>query len=801
MNTKHIFFILFAGLFLLSVMASDSYAAATGGTITSDGQFIVHTFTANGTFNITTPITNATILVVAGGGGGACAGGGGAGGLIYQTGYNINSNTNVIIGQGGLGRVDTQGYNGTNSIFNNLTAAGGGAGGGYVVSPQGANGGSGGGTAQGGSYQIGLGTAGQGRNGSNNGGFDVINPYPGGGGGGAGTNAAIPAGGGQGGAGGNGTYINITGTATWYAGGGGGGTGGAGTNSIGGLGGGGYGSGSSTSGQNGTNGLGGGGGGATASGIGGRGGSGIVIIRYLNSTPINPSITFDSQSPVNFTIANTITQISNITFNTVDMNISTIKMYATTNSTANNIKDITAGVSSFNPTEISCVNTSSTQIRCGMNDNKILRGIYNYNQTTMESSTLTSLKSFNNANDRFRQQFQSSDFNYTFIFYEFNCNGSTAANIEVWYYNSSLTSVLLGTTPANSAFNHRHSATSAHHVIGITYNITSKTINGIKATNPFYVEIRGTSGATFACYGLSGVSGVDTLQQSINGGASYSSIVATSDTHVHAFNVNTTFSFIAAGVGLDGLNYSSVRQNDLLESFVLPPSTPVLGTIPSAHQNTTHNISWSVSFSPQFTSLLNYRLAMYHPNLTFIRNISGVSGVSTSYIINYTDAFGPYIIGIYATDTDMLTSGIYYSNEFNITQPCISNFTCIDYGVCSIFNITSCHSVSDITCGVPFGGNLTSYDLSCVYTPPPSLSLAGFDLSNSNNVLILLVSALLWIGVMSLAFIFNNQGFAAFGWFIGMAIGFMFGSVSIWLSLVFLLLNTFIVIRYGSRMH
>src|ERR1700690_537169 len=61
---------------------------ATGGTITTDGAYTVHTFTAGGTFQITSGSGNVECLVVAGGGGGGWGNGGGpgggAGGLVYQ---------------------------------------------------------------------------------------------------------------------------------------------------------------------------------------------------------------------------------------------------------------------------------------------------------------------------------------------------------------------------------------------------------------------------------------------------------------------------------------------------------------------------------------------------------------------------------------------------------------------------------------------------------------------------------------------------------------------------------------------
>ena len=70
-----------------STVQGTSYVTATGGTITTSGDFKIHTFTSSGCFQVTdagTPGGSTTVdyLVVAGGGGGGGdgAGGGGAGG-------------------------------------------------------------------------------------------------------------------------------------------------------------------------------------------------------------------------------------------------------------------------------------------------------------------------------------------------------------------------------------------------------------------------------------------------------------------------------------------------------------------------------------------------------------------------------------------------------------------------------------------------------------------------------------------------------------------------------------------------
>lgn len=254
-----------------------AFITATGGTITTDGNYRVHTFTTSGTFTITGGSGTVESLVVAGGGGsggGAYNGGGGGGGLIYTTPGAIYGPGayGVVVGAGGVSAT-----NGGNSSFDGIIATGGGAGG--VTGGNGAAGGSGGGGGAAGNG--GAGTAGQGFAGGS--GTSVGNLRSNGGGG-CGAVGEDVTGLTRGSNGGVGCSSSITGAAVFYAGGGGGmdqvpgGTGGTGGNGGGGAG---AANGNAVDGTPGTNGLGGGGGaGDDFVGLSAPGGDGVVILRY-----------------------------------------------------------------------------------------------------------------------------------------------------------------------------------------------------------------------------------------------------------------------------------------------------------------------------------------------------------------------------------------------------------------------------------------------------------------------------------------------------------------------------------------
>ena len=230
-------------------------------------------------------------LVVAGGGGAGCGtgsssnggGGGGAGGLLQGIGPVPNGQTLLVtVGGGGAGGAsNSNGVNGSNSVFGAITSLGGG----FGTASRGGNAGSGG--SGGGSGELNTssgGFAGKGTQGQGNAGGTGLS-YPCGGGGGAGAVGSASATGSTtapGGRGGSGATSVISGTATTYAGGGGGCSynGGGSTAGTGGVGGGGNAN-VSGSGTSGTANTGGGGGGSGNSGSsGGSGGSGIVIVSY-----------------------------------------------------------------------------------------------------------------------------------------------------------------------------------------------------------------------------------------------------------------------------------------------------------------------------------------------------------------------------------------------------------------------------------------------------------------------------------------------------------------------------------------
>lgn len=212
--------------YVISVSTNTCQLSTTLGgsavTFTNSSGSGTHTAVTQRIFNPYAGVTEAVeYLVVAGGGGGGNQGpGGGAGGLLTATGYTVVPGTalTVTVGAGGAGTtVNGNSGSGTNSVFSDITAIGGG---GVNGGATGLSGGSGGGKGDSGSVAAGgAGTRGQGHaGGACSSGFTGF----GGGGGGAGS-PGVSATQTRGGDGGTGLCSTITGQRVFYAGGGAGG--------------------------------------------------------------------------------------------------------------------------------------------------------------------------------------------------------------------------------------------------------------------------------------------------------------------------------------------------------------------------------------------------------------------------------------------------------------------------------------------------------------------------------------------------------------------------------------------------
>ncbi|MFA5269574.1 MAG: glycine-rich domain-containing protein [Methanoregula sp.] len=273
----------------------------------NSGTETVVKFTGSGSTSWIVPsgVTQVRYLVIGGGGEGGNGGtenlitlpggGGGAGGFLTGT-LPVTSGTGVpvTVGAGGSTPASSTPANGGNSVFDSITASGGGAGASITplqIAQRGGSGGGGvptGGTSESGATPLDDPPQG---NAGTSGRYNLAG-HPAGGGGGAGSYAGA-CNNNIAGNGGTGRDSNISGSTKFYGGGGGGGLKSPGTAGQGGNGGGGNGGLDNTACGNGLATTGSGGGGAGAGNVSHcAGGSGVVIIRYVTPVVVAPIANF-----------------------------------------------------------------------------------------------------------------------------------------------------------------------------------------------------------------------------------------------------------------------------------------------------------------------------------------------------------------------------------------------------------------------------------------------------------------------------------------------------------------------------
>jgi hypothetical protein len=703
-NPISFFLILLVALVIIPLGLAD-----TGGTITTDGSYTIHTFTTNDTY-IVTSTKNITILVVAGGGSGGGKrigndpGGGGAGGLIYNNSYLLATGSyNIIIGRGGIGTA-TYGENGINSSFNGtLNANGGGAGG---ASSNGSIGGSGGG-GSGDAYTGASGTAGQGNAGGN---ATGATGNAGGGGGGAGGYGSNGAGAGPpyvGGAGGACLNYSINGSNTNYSAGGGGTgftTGGLGACGIGGNGV------SGTSGYGGNAigyGSGGGGAGRVTIGIGGNGSQGIIIIRYLTSTS---GITFINQIPIDINTSNIFSSRLNITyqFNTTNLLTYGISL-KTTSPTKNCIVYINKSCRIINDTYINYTLTNSTltgdlSLKYKVfNENDYVPGTFLLSESSVQAYTPT-ITTLNGINElAIIKMYNVSNLSNQFNFIELGLNTSGTCNIYVSNETSeTLTNlitnnkaVLIGSLNSGS-YHHNHSNEHKDNIFNMpVINGKINNITPINDNSEVFIIIKPNS-ALDNCYiqtvnNLTVTSG--DIKSSNNAGVTYTNQTYYLRSHIHQIDqvILSKITYLAWA------NYTTGYENtsELSDNFDinrLPPTSPGITNPNTSNQEVTRyiNITYNPSIpSTNDTTISFYNITLLNNDLSINTTIKSNNTINLSY---YWDSFtnnlttGNYYIKVLSTDNNTNTAysiqliNISRNSELNVTVKLIfDNSTLTNY--------------------------------------------------------------------------------------------------------------------------
>ena len=150
-----------------------------------------------------------------------------------------------------------------------------------------------------------------------------------------------------------------------------------------------------------------------------------------------------------------------------------------------------------------------------------------------------------------------------------------------------------------------------------------------------------------------------------------------------------------------------------------------------------------------------------------------------------------YILDVFGNNSDNIITDA--RAVFHIW---LSNFSCSHY-TCLSSNISRCDSVVDSVChgAIAYPGNLSDFDIACLYVPTPDFLGGGGGISDNAIVLIILV--FFWLVLLTLTLIFRNFAIASLMFFIGVGLGYYLAHVSFALGGVVLIFDILIFAGLG----
>lgn len=402
------------------------------------------------------------------------------------------------------------------------------------------------------------------------------------------------------------------------------------------------------------------------------GNAGARLLQFQANAPITSKISFINQTPADITSTNLFNNSVNISYliSVGGMNTSfpLINYQLVNGSIFVNGSEIT-----LNGTKVFYSNVSQNYTFL-LDDNEVLPGTYNINQSIMEGVNHSSYD-LTGQNDYARIEILNVNYSKSFNIFEVMLNTSGAGVSNIYYCNSSYSSgkissssscVLFGTY-SGAGYNHTHKGGPSKHNIfsvPISFNLTEGKIGKVTVTPTSYFMVGGigAGGDAFLWY-IPNTSRPTAWFSTGNGGTTWTnrSSTGTPDAHLHQFSPTTNITY---RVCAENSTYSECSgwRSDNLDITNLPPNPPtILSPVENQAVGQFNNISW-VASTTSFTNVTvtGYNISLLNPDGSFNRTIYGnVSNTTTSY---YWDTAASnltvkqYMIKILVTDSNNLTA-------------------------------------------------------------------------------------------------------------------------------------------------
>ena len=373
-------------------------------------------------------------------------------------------------------------------------------------------------------------------------------------------------------------------------------------------------------------------------------------------------IFFNTQVPSDITSTSLISTFVNISYNiSTDINPLTVILSYKTSDKKTSIMYYTNGTPTYGYLNISySSNSTPTTFYFDLDDNDLLPGTYNTNESMMEI-TAHDNDTIYGSNIILTELLNMTNRTYTFLEGMFRSNTLSAGPLNIYYCNSSydlssniLTNnncALASTLNPTTVYNHTHNnGTTGHQIVTLPINALINKLASITITSRSYFIFSSNTSTiinNWLIYNVNTPPRLGSTRKSSDNGLSYTNSSYVIDTHVHQFSDQDTtlYYYGCANYTSTGVQVCDSLRSDLFQLAGLPPSNPAILLPYTGNYSKTILAYWTDSTSPNDYPI-TYKLSLVGNSKYNISTSSSTYNLNTSL---YPD--GLYYLSVFANDS------------------------------------------------------------------------------------------------------------------------------------------------------
>lgn len=318
-----------------------------------------------------------------------------------------------------------------------------------------------------------------------------------------------------------------------------------------------------------------------------------------------------------------------------------------------------------------------------LQDNEVLPGTYNVNETLMETVQHTR---FNLGNQWLGIELLNMTNTTPYNFFEImtNATSTLSASLPLYACNSSHRDITAPSSDTANCLNyysfantfnysHIHTNNSAHQVAPFTINTTTGLLNNqLGVTEKMTFWAKGPSNTnSWWIYNISYASRNGATKIGTNIGTSYVNMSSSPDAHAHQFGNLDTLKYQVCAISTLGNLTCSYMFADIIGLATLVPTAPYVYLPNSTQKTGAFSINYTAALSPSGATILFYNITLVDVNnetpvLDITNNSNNLGYLWNS--TNFTAQNIQYKIKVEAKDSNGLTSfGL--STNFSLNNP------------------------------------------------------------------------------------------------------------------------------------